>query len=60
MGQYETSVHLQKLGLISGNDITFEAAITKMMYLLSQELPKIEFKKMFETSIKGELTDYYS
>jgi len=60
MGQYETSVHLQKLGLISGNDITFEAAITKMMYLLSQELPKMEFKKMFETSIKGELTDYYS
>lgn len=60
MGQYETSVHLQKIGLISGNDITFEAAIAKMMYLLSKGLAKNVFKKMFETSIKGELTDYYS
>lgn len=60
MGQYETSVHLQKIGLISGNDLTFEAAITKMMYLLSKGLEKNEFKKMFESSIKGELTDYYS
>jgi len=56
MGHYETSVELQKMGLISGGDITFEAAITKMMYLLSKKLSKKEFKKMFETSIKGELT----
>ena len=60
MGQYETSVHLQQIGLISGNDITFEAAIVKMMYLLSKGLANNDFKKMFETSIKGELTDYYS
>lgn len=60
MGQYETSMHLQKLGLISGNDITFEAAIAKMMYLLSKGLSKNEFKKHFQTSIKGELTDYFS
>ncbi len=60
MGQYETSMHLQKLGLISGNDITFEAAIAKMMYLLSKELTKNEFKKCFQTSIKGELTDYFA
>lgn len=59
MGQYETSAHLQKLGLISGNDITFEAAITKMMYLLSKKLSKKEFKRVFETSIKGELTEYF-
>ena len=56
MGHYETSVQLQKMGLISGADITFEAAITKMMYLLSKKLSEKEFKKMFETSIKGELT----
>ena len=56
MGHYETSVQLQKMGLISGGDITFEAAITKMMYLLSKKLSKKEFKKMFETPIKGELT----
>jgi len=56
MGHYETSVQLQKMGLISGGDITFEAAITKMMYLLSKNLSRKEFKKMFETPIKGELT----
>ena len=60
MGHYETSVHLQKIGLISGGDITFEAAITKMMYLLSKELSKEDFKNQFESSIKGELTDYFS
>ena len=56
MGHYETSVHLQKIGLISGGDITFEAAITKMMYLLPRKLSREEFKIKFETSIKGELT----
>jgi len=56
MGHYETSVHLQKIGLISGGDITFEAAIAKMMYLLSKELSKEDFKIAFESSIKGELT----
>lgn len=60
MGQYETSVHLQKIGLISGADITFEAAITKMMYLLSKDLAPKDFKKMFETAIKGELTSQFS
>ena len=56
MGHYETSMHLQKIGLISGGDITFEAAITKMMYLLSKKLSKEDFKTQFEKAIKGELT----
>lgn len=56
MGQYETSTHLQEIGLVSGKDITFEAAVTKMMYLLSKNLTEKEFKKQFETAIKGELT----
>jgi L-asparaginase len=56
MGHYETSVLLQEMGLISGLDITFEAAVTKMMYLLSKKLSKEEFKLKFESSIKGELT----
>ena len=56
MGHYETSIHLQKIGLISGGDITFEAAITKMMYLLSKKLSKEDFKTQFEKAIKGELT----
>jgi L-asparaginase len=56
MGHYETSVVLEQIGLISGLDITFEAAVTKMMYLLSKKISKEEFKFEFEKSIKGELT----
>ena len=60
MGQYETSVHLQKLGLISGRDITFEAALTKLMYLLSVNTPREVFKSRFENSINGELTNSFT
>ena len=60
MGQYETSVHLQNLGVISGRDITFEAALTKLMYLLSVNTSQKEFKSKFENSIIGELTNSFT
>ncbi|WP_299097216.1 asparaginase [uncultured Winogradskyella sp.] len=56
MGQYETSSELKSIGVISGKDITTEAAITKLMYLLGEKIPTSEFKKTFETSLRGELT----
>lgn len=56
MGQYETSTELKSIGIISGKDITTEAAITKLMYLLAQNVAPSSFKTVFETSLRGELT----
>lgn len=56
MGQYETSTQLKKAGVISGKDITTEAAVAKTMYLLAKDLSPKVFKTIFETSLRGEIT----
>ncbi len=55
MGQYETSDRLKAMQVISGKDITTEAAIAKTMYLLGRPDSKGKFKELFETSLRGEI-----
>ncbi len=56
MGKYETSVGLQKIGVVSGYDITLEAAVTKLMYLLGNDYPQDRIRKYLKTSLRGEIT----
>ncbi|MEG0398557.1 MAG: asparaginase, partial [Cetobacterium sp.] len=56
MGLYEASSALKSLGVISGGDMTPEAAITKLMYLIGKNLSKEEIKIHMETSMCGEVS----
>lgn len=56
MDKYQTGVTLQNIGVISGNDITTEAAITKLMFLLSNENSIPNIQKKLTTSLRGEIT----
>nr|WP_315172455.1 asparaginase [uncultured Flavobacterium sp.] len=55
MGKYETSSELKKIGVISGKNCTTEAAITKLMHLLGQNIQASDFKNTFENAIRGEM-----
>lgn len=54
-GHYETSEQLEALQIINGKDITTEAAITKLMYLLGSNVSDKLFKTVFETALRGEM-----
>ena len=55
-GKYKTSMGLLKAGVVSGGDMTFEAAITKLMFLLSQSEDGDWVKKQMGTNLRGEIT----
>lgn len=55
-GMYETSSHLKKIGVISGSDMTYESAVTKLMFLLGQKLNNTQLKKQLISNLRGELT----
>lgn len=53
---YMTGNSLTKAGVVSGYDITSEAAITKMMYLFGMGLPSENVKKYLTYSLCGEVS----
>lgn len=55
MGHYETSTRLKEIGVISGKDITTEAAVSKLMYLLARDIPASQFQAVFELPLRGEM-----
>lgn len=55
MDSYETGRLLKDMGVLTGIDITFEAAIVKLMYLFGQNYTYTEVKEKFELSLAGEM-----
>lgn len=57
VGSYEAGSHFKKLGVVSGLDMTLEAAFSKLLYLASKGLTHSEILKQIGKNLRGELTE---
>lgn len=58
MSGYATGNALSQAGVISGHDMTLEAALTKLHYLLSQDLDYEDVCQLMQLNLRGELTSH--
>jgi len=56
MQRYETGRELLKAGVVSGFDATFEAAVTKLMFLIGHRYEKEDIKIRMKVPLVGEIT----
>lgn len=56
MSKYETGKALKNIGVVSGYNITTEAAVAKLMHLLGKELSLEQIKIILNHSISGEIS----
>ena len=56
MELYETGLRLQKIGVLCGHDMTTEAAVTKLMYVLGLGLSDEQTRALLRRPLRGEFT----
>jgi L-asparaginase len=58
MDKYDNGLLLKKAGVVSGDDITIEAAVVKLMFVLGQDqnVPPPELQIKVQQSISGEIS----
>lgn len=58
MSGYANGHILREVGVVSGSDMTPEATLAKLHYLLSKDLPMKEVRRQLITNLRGELTEH--